>query len=157
MAEIRYGKIPELEKKIKAEKKKLDNIQSIDPILNEEVGEEDIAKVVSRWTGVPVIKMLEDETKKLARMEEALSMRVVGQEEAIHAISNAIRRSRAGISEKERPIGSFLFLGPTGVGKTELVKVLAREICAHPGGYERIYGIAQCFQTDRFSPGLCRL
>lgn len=125
VAEIRYGKIPELEKKIKIEKKKLDNIQSKQPILNEEVTEEDIAKVVSRWTGIPVVKMLEDETKKLAHMEEELSGRVVGQEEAIRAVSNAIRRSRAGIAEKQRPIGSFLFLGPTGVGKTELAKALA--------------------------------
>ena len=125
VAEIRYGKIPELEKKIRAEKKKLDNIQSKQPILNEEVTEEDIAKVVSRWTGIPVAKMLEDETRKLARMEEELEKRVVGQKEAIHAVSNAIRRTRAGIAEKQKPIGSFLFLGPTGVGKTELAKTLA--------------------------------
>lgn len=125
VAEIRYGKIPELEAKIKSEKKKLDNIQSKQPILNEEVREEDIAKVVSRWTGIPVSKMLEDETKKLAHMEDDLEKRVVGQNEAVVAVSNAIRRSRAGIAEKNRPIGSFLFLGPTGVGKTELAKALA--------------------------------
>lgn len=126
VAEIRYGKIPELEKKIKTEKKKLDNIQDKKPILNEEVTEEDIAKVISRWTGIPVFKMLEDETKKLARMEDELSKRVVGQDEAIAAVSNAIRRSRAGLSEKEKPIGTFMFLGPTGVGKTELAKTLAQ-------------------------------
>ncbi|HPN96451.1 MAG TPA: ATP-dependent chaperone ClpB [Candidatus Moranbacteria bacterium] len=125
VAEIRYGKIPELEKKIRAEKKKLDNIQSKNPILKEEVTEEDIAKVVSRWTGIPIFKMLQDETKKLAQMEEDLKKRVVGQEEAINAIAKAIRRSRAGISPKNRPIGSFIFLGPTGVGKTELAKTLA--------------------------------
>lgn len=125
VAEIRYGKIPELEKKIKAEKTKLDNIQSKTPILKEEVTEEDIAKVVSRWTGVPVFKMLEDETVKLVSMEKELSKRVVGQKEAIKAVSNAIRRSRAGIAEEQRPIGSFIFLGPTGVGKTELAKALA--------------------------------
>jgi ATP-dependent Clp protease ATP-binding subunit ClpB len=125
VAEIRYGKIPELEKKIKTEKKKLDQIQSKNPILKEEVTEEDIAKVVSRWTGIPVSKMLESETGKLVRMEEELSRRVVGQKEAIRTVSNAIRRSRAGISEENRPIGSFIFLGPTGVGKTELAKALA--------------------------------
>ncbi len=125
VAEIRYGRIPELEKKIKTEKKKLDNIQSRTPILKEEVTEEDIAKVVSRWTGIPVQKMLENESQKLIKMEEELEKRVVGQKEAISAVSNAIRRSRAGISEGQRPIGSFIFLGPTGVGKTELAKALA--------------------------------
>ena len=125
VAEIRYGKIPELEKKIDLEKKRLDNIQSKNPILKEEVTEEDVAEVVSRWTGVPVSKMLESEAVKLARMEEELEKRVVGQKEAIKSISNAIRRSRAGISAKNRPIGSFIFLGPTGVGKTELAKALA--------------------------------
>ena len=125
VAEIRYGKIPELEKKIKTEKKKLDTIQSKTPILKEEVTEEDIAKVVSRWTGIPVFKMLEDESIKLVTMEKVLASRVVSQREAIHSVSNAIRRSRAGISEAQRPIGSFIFLGPTGVGKTELAKALA--------------------------------
>lgn len=125
VAEIRYGKIPVLEKKIKEEKNKLDKIQSHSPILKEEVTEEDIAKVVSRWTGIPVFKMVQDESKKLLKMEESLEKRVVGQKEAISAISNAIRRSRAGISEIKRPIGSFIFLGPTGVGKTELAKTLA--------------------------------
>ncbi|MDQ1283744.1 MAG: ATP-dependent Clp protease ATP-binding subunit ClpB [Patescibacteria group bacterium] len=125
VAEIRYGKIPELEKKIAQEKRKLDKIQSKNPILKEEVTEEDIAKVVSRWTGIPVSRMLEDEAVKLSRMEEALRKRVVGQKEAIEAVSNAIRRSRAGLSQENRPIGSFIFLGPTGVGKTELAKTLA--------------------------------
>ena len=125
VAEIRYGKIPEIEKKIKTEKKKLENIQSKKPILKEEVTEENVAQVVSRWTGIPVSKMLENEVQKLADMEKNLSQRVIGQEEAIKAISNAIRRSRAGISEAHRPIGSFMFLGPTGVGKTELAKALA--------------------------------
>lgn len=125
VAEIRYGKIPELEKKIKQEKKKLDAIQFKNPILKEEVTEEDIAKVVSRWTGIPVTKMLERETHKLIRMEEELREKVVGQDEAIKIVSNAIRRSRSGVSGPDRPIGSFIFLGPTGVGKTELAKVLA--------------------------------
>jgi ATP-dependent Clp protease ATP-binding subunit ClpB len=125
VAEIQYGKIPELEKKIKIEKKKLDTMQNSNPILKEEVTEEDIAKVVSRWTGIPVFKILASETEKLVKMEEELKKRVVGQEEAVASVANAIRRSRAGISEDFRPIGSFLFLGPTGVGKTELAKALA--------------------------------
>lgn len=125
VAEIRYGKIPELEKKIKTEQKKLAAMQSQNPILKEEVDEEDIARVVSRWTGIPVAKMLEGEMEKLAKAEVALKKRVVGQDEAIRAVSNALRRSRAGIAEENRPIGSFIFLGPTGVGKTELAKALA--------------------------------
>ena len=125
VAEIRYGKIPELEKSIKKESAKLNKIQKENPILREEITEEDIARVVSRWTGIPVSKMLEGELEKLAHMEEELKKRVVGQDEAIHSIANAIRRSRAGISEENRPIGSFIFLGPTGVGKTELAKSLA--------------------------------
>ncbi len=125
VAEIRYGKIPELERKIKAEQKKLSAMQSQNPILKEEVSGEDIARVVSRWTGIPVAKMLEGEMEKLAKAEEALKARVVGQDEAIRAVANALRRSRAGIAEENRPIGSFIFLGPTGVGKTELAKALA--------------------------------
>ncbi len=125
VAEIRYGKIPELEKKIKAEQKKLVVLQKKNPILKEEVSEEDIAKVVSRWTGIPVAKMMEGEMEKLAKIEEVLKKRVVGQDEAIQAVAHALRRSRAGISEENRPIGSFIFLGPTGVGKTELAKALA--------------------------------
>ena len=125
VAEIRYGKIPDLEKKISQEEEKLSLMQKDNPILKEEVSEEDIAKVVARWTGIPVSKMLQGELEKLADMEADLKKRVVGQEEAIAAVSNAIRRSRAGISEEDHPIGSFLFLGPTGVGKTELAKSLS--------------------------------
>jgi ATP-dependent Clp protease ATP-binding subunit ClpB len=125
VAEIRYGRIPEIEKKIKSEERKLEKIQKDNPMLKEEVTEEDIAKVVSRWTGVPVSKMLKGELEKLANTEKELRKRVVGQDEAIKSVANAIRRSRAGISEENRPIGSFIFLGPTGVGKTELAKVLA--------------------------------
>ncbi len=125
VAEIRYAQIPAKEKEITQLEKKLTAVQKGRAILKEEVTEEDIANVVSRWTGIPVSKMLESETKKLARMEEELSSRVVGQEEAISAVSHAIRRSRAGISEEKRPIGSFIFMGPTGVGKTELAKTLA--------------------------------
>lgn len=124
VAEIRYGRIPEAEKAIKAEEKNLAVIQKGHRILKEEVTEEDIAGVVARWTGIPVYKMLESEARKLSRLEEVLGKRVVGQERAISAVANAIRRSRAGIAEETKPIGSFIFLGPTGVGKTELAKAL---------------------------------
>jgi ATP-dependent Clp protease ATP-binding subunit ClpB len=126
VAEIRYANIPQLEKEVKKYEKELADIQKTGQrILKEEVDEEDIAKVVSRWTGIPVSKMLESEIKKLAKAEEELGKRVKGQEDAIKSVANAIRRSRAGISEEYRPIGSFLFVGPTGVGKTELGKALA--------------------------------
>ncbi|MBI4127574.1 MAG: ATP-dependent chaperone ClpB [Parcubacteria group bacterium] len=125
VAEIRYGKIPEADRELKAVTKELAGIQSKGGILKEEVTEEDIARVVSRWTGIPVAKMLESELVKLTKMEEELAKRVIGQAEAIKAVANAVRRSRAGIGEETKPIGSFLFLGPTGVGKTELAKTLA--------------------------------
>jgi ATP-dependent Clp protease ATP-binding subunit ClpB len=126
VAEIRYGEIPALEKEVKKNEKELSEIQkSGQSILKEEVDEEDIAKVVSRWTGIPLSKMMESESQKLTHIEEELKKKVVGQDEAITAIANAIRRSRAGINEEGRPIGSFLFVGPTGVGKTQLAKALA--------------------------------
>jgi ATP-dependent Clp protease ATP-binding subunit ClpB len=125
VAEIRYGKIPELEKEIVALEKKLKKTPREKRILREEVTDEDIAKVVSRWTGVPVFKMLQGEVEKLAHAEADLERRVIGQKDAIKTIANALRRSRAGISEEKKPIGSFIFVGPTGVGKTELSKALA--------------------------------
>ncbi len=125
VAEIKYGKIPQLLKELKASERKLARIQKRHPILKGEVDEEDVARVVSRWTGIPVTRLLEEEAKKLEKMERVLSERVIGQKEAIIAISNAIRRARAGISEENRPLGSFMFLGPTGVGKTETAKALA--------------------------------
>ncbi len=125
VAEIRYSTIPKKEEKLKSAEKDLVDLQKERGLLKEVVGEEDVATVVSRWTNIPVSKMLESEMEKLARMEEVLSKRVVGQEEAIVAVSNALRRSRAGIGEENRPIGSFIFLGPTGVGKTELARALA--------------------------------
>ena len=125
VAEIRFATIPDIEKDIKQFEQDLDNVQEGHAILKEEITEEDIAGVVSRWTGVPVSKMLQDEIAKLAVMEDVLAERVVGQREAIEAVSNAIRRSRAGVAEEKKPIGSFIFLGPTGVGKTELAKSLA--------------------------------
>jgi ATP-dependent Clp protease ATP-binding subunit ClpB len=124
-AEIKYGEIPKLEEKVKEAQKKLNSVQKDRKILKEEVTEEDIGKVVSRWTGIPVQKMLGKETERLKNMEKELAQRVVGQEAAIKAVSNAVRRSRAGISEEGKPIGSFIFLGPTGVGKTELARSLA--------------------------------
>ncbi len=124
-AEIRYGKIPELERELDQKSKRLKRLQSSRRILKEEITEPDIAEVVSRWTGVPVTRMLESEAEKLQRMEEKLHERVVGQEEAVKKVSDTIKRSRAGIADPNKPIGSFLFLGPTGVGKTELTKALA--------------------------------
>lgn len=126
VAEIKYGKIPELEKIMTEASKKLSIVQKDRKILREEVTEEDIAAVVSRWTGIPVSKMLESESKKLANLEEEIAKRIVGQRKAITAIANAVRRNRAGISEENQPIGSFIFLGPTGVGKTETAKALAQ-------------------------------
>ncbi|WP_437599119.1 ATP-dependent chaperone ClpB [Sorangium sp. So ce590] len=124
-AEIHYGRIPEIEKKLEAIRATLAQVQSKESYLKEEVTDEDIAAVVSKWTGIPVSKMLESEMQKLLRLEDELRRRVVGQEDALRAVSNAIRRSRAGLGDERRPIGSFLFLGPTGVGKTELARALA--------------------------------
>lgn len=124
-AEVRYGVIPELERKVEEATKKLAELQATQKMLKEEVDEEDIAEVVSKWTGVPVSRLMEGEMHKLLRLEDVLHERVIGQDEAVHAVANAIRRSRAGLSDPHRPIGSFLFLGPTGVGKTELARALA--------------------------------
>ncbi|GAB4433582.1 MAG: ATP-dependent chaperone ClpB [bacterium] len=124
-SEIKYGKLLELQRKLDEKNKELKEIQKNRQMLKEEVDEEDIAKIVSKWTGIPVSKLLEGEREKLIKMEELLSQRVVGQNEAIEAVSNAVRRSRAGLQDPNKPIGSFLFLGPTGVGKTELAKALA--------------------------------
>lgn len=124
-SELRYGKLLELQKSLEAENKRLADAQKRRKMLKEEVDEEDIAEVISKWTGVPVSRMLEGEIQKLLKMEERLRLRVIGQDEAIVAVSNAVRRSRAGIQDPNRPIGSFIFLGPTGVGKTELARALA--------------------------------
>ncbi|MGF3522047.1 MAG: ATP-dependent chaperone ClpB, partial [Candidatus Bathyarchaeia archaeon] len=125
VAEIRYGKLPEAQKTIETLKQKLSEIQKDTPLVKEEVGAEEIAEVVSHWTGIPVSRMLQSEKEKLLNIEAALHQRVVGQDEAIQAVSDAIRRSRAGLQDPKRPIGSFIFLGTTGVGKTELAKALA--------------------------------
>ncbi|MCZ6757089.1 MAG: ATP-dependent chaperone ClpB [Bacteroidetes bacterium] len=125
VAEIRYGKIPQLEQVAEESKKRLHKIQKAGALLKEEIDSEDIAEIVSKWTGIPVSRMLEGEREKLIRMDEDLAKRIVGQREAINAVANAVRRGRAGLQEENRPIGSFIFLGSTGVGKTELAKALA--------------------------------
>ena len=124
-AELRYGTMRDLDAEIEARTEKLNELQSGHAMLKEEVDEEDIAEIVSKWTGVPVSRLMEGEMAKLVRMEQVLHSRVIGQDEAVTAVANAIRRSRAGLSDPQQPIGSFLFLGPTGVGKTELARSLA--------------------------------
>mgnify|MGYP000284981257 CR=1 FL=1 len=125
VAEIRYGKLQALDKEIEDTQEKLRGMQGDKAMIKEEVDAEDIADVVSRWTGIPVNKMLQSERDKLLHLEQELHLRVVGQDEAIAAVSDAVRRSRAGLQDPKRPIGSFIFLGTTGVGKTELAKALA--------------------------------
>jgi ATP-dependent Clp protease ATP-binding subunit ClpB len=125
LAELQYGEMTHLEQELKREEERLAVLQKEGKMLKEEVDEEDVAEVVSKWTGIPVSKMLEGEVEKLIRMEERLRQRVVGQDDAIHAVSNAVRRARAGLQDPNRPIGSFIFMGPTGVGKTELARALA--------------------------------
>jgi ATP-dependent Clp protease ATP-binding subunit ClpB len=124
-ARLRYGEIPQLERQLQDQEARVIEMQQQGAMLKEEVDADEIAAVVSKWTGIPVTKLLEGEVEKLLRMEERLHQRVIGQEEAIHAVSNAVRRARAGLQDPNRPMGSFLFLGPTGVGKTELARALA--------------------------------
>ena len=125
VAELKYGKIPDLTKELKATEKKLAILQKQKAMMKEEVIEEDVAQVVSRWTGIPITRLLEEEARKLGKIEQILSQRVIGQPEATSAIANALRRARSGIAEENRPLGSFMFLGPTGVGKTETARALA--------------------------------
>ena len=125
VARLRYGTLRELEAQLVQEEKRLKELQGSGALLKEEVDAEEIALVVGRWTGIPVSRLLEGEMEKLVHMEERLHQRVVGQEDALRAVSNAVRRSRAGLQDPNRPIGSFIFLGPTGVGKTELARALA--------------------------------
>ncbi|MFL7793209.1 MAG: ATP-dependent chaperone ClpB [Anaerolineae bacterium] len=124
-SELQYGRLVELENQLREQEERLRQLQGERPLLKEEVGSEDIAEVVAEWTGIPVSKLLEGEMEKLLRMEDALHQRVIGQDEAVRAVSNAVRRSRAGLQDPNRPIGTFIFLGPTGVGKTELGRALA--------------------------------
>jgi ATP-dependent Clp protease ATP-binding subunit ClpB len=124
-SELQYGQIPELERKLAAEQERLASLQKDGVMLKEEVDEEDVAQVVAKWTGIPVSKMLEGEMHKLVTMEERLAKRIIGQDEALKAVANAVRRARAGLQDPNRPVGSFIFLGPTGVGKTETARALA--------------------------------
>ncbi len=128
VAELRYGRSSELKTRLEQAKKDLESLQTDKKMLKEEVDDEDIAEVISRWTGIPVSRMLEGERQKLVKMEQRLGRRVIGQEQAIEAVSNAVRRARSGLQDPNRPIGSFIFMGPTGVGKTELAKALAQFI-----------------------------
>jgi ATP-dependent Clp protease ATP-binding subunit ClpB len=124
-AELRYGKVVEIEKQLNEANRRLGELQAGHPLLKEEVSEEDIAQIVAKWTGIPVSRLMEGEVAKLIQMEERLHDRVIGQEEAVSAVANAVRRSRSGLADPNRPVGSFIFLGPTGVGKTELARALA--------------------------------
>lgn len=137
-AEIKYGKIPELEKKLQEYANEWEKIPSDDRVLREEVDEEDIAKVVARWTGIPATRMLASEAERLSHLDDELKEEVVGQDRAVEAVARAIRRSRSGLGQKDRPIGSFLFLGPTGVGKTETAKALARLLFSDEHALTRI-------------------
>ncbi len=138
VAEIRYGKLQDIQADIEAYKAQLEELQGDNPMINEEVGSEDIADVVSKWTGIPVSRMLQSEREKLLTLETELHERVIGQEDAIEAISDAIRRSRAGLQDEKRPIGSFIFIGTTGVGKTELAKALAEFLFNNENAMVRI-------------------
>src|SRR5262249_45115866 len=124
-SELQYGRLPELEKKIADQEQRLAAMQQSKRMLKEQVDEEDIAEVVSKWTHIPVSRLMEGEVQKLIQMETGLHQRLVGQDEAVTAVANAIRRARAGLQDPNRPLGSFIFLGPTGVGKTELARALA--------------------------------
>jgi ATP-dependent Clp protease ATP-binding subunit ClpB len=137
-AELRYGTLPQLQRDVDAASQKLVEMQKHGALLREEVTDEDIAGIVSKWTGIPVTKMLEGEMHKLLRMEDNLKQRVVGQEQAVTAVANAVRRSRAGLQDPNRPIGSFIFMGPTGVGKTELARALAEFLFDDEGALVRI-------------------
>jgi len=138
VAELRYGKIREAENAIEAAKAKLNEVQGDSPLVDEEVGSDDVAEIVSRWTGIPVTKMMQSEREKLLHLEEQLHKRVVGQDEAIEVVADAIRRSRAGLQDAKRPIGSFIFMGTTGVGKTELAKALAEFLFDNENAMVRI-------------------
>jgi ATP-dependent Clp protease ATP-binding subunit ClpB len=138
VAEIRYGKIKEAQERLDASQKQLVEKQSGTSLIKEEVTREDIAEVVAKWTGIPVMKMLQGEREKLLKLEDELHNRVVGQEEAIEAVSDAVRRSRAGLQDMKKPVGTFLFLGTTGVGKTELAKALAEYLFDDENAMTRI-------------------
>ena len=158
VAEIRYGDLPALEKELEER----DSLQREASMVKEEVDEDDVAAVVARWTGIPVDRLLEGETEKLIQMEDRLHQRVVGQDEAVEAVANALRRARTGLQDPNRPIGAFVFLGPTGVGKTELARALAEfmfddEHAMVQARHERVPGTAHCRAADRRAAWLRRL
>lgn len=162
VAEIRYGKIQEAEKQIAALQDEFRAASASGAMIKEEVDAEDVAEVVSRWTGIPVSRMLASEREKLLHMEEELHRRVVGQDLAIAAVSDAVRRSRAGLNDPRKPIGSFIFLGTTGVGKTEPGEgagrvPLQRRQHADPYRHERVPGTSQRVASGRCASGICRL
>ncbi len=161
-AQIQYGELPRLEAELKQLNAAQDGNANAQRMLKEEVDEEDVARIVSKWTGIPVSKMLEGEVKKLVQMEGRLRERVVGQDEALSSVANAIRRSRAGLSDPKRPIGSFIFLGPTGVGKTETARALAEFLFGRRAGHDphrhvRVHGTARRSTAHRRASGLHRL
>ena len=161
-AELKYGKLAELERQLAAEQERLAQKQTGNRLLKEEVDEEDIAEVVSRWTGVPVSKLLEGEMQKLLHLEDELHKRVIGQDEAVTAVAEAVMRARSGLKDPNRPIGSFIFLGPTGVGKTELARALAGVSVRRREGHDsdrhvRVPGKAHRGPADRRASRLCRL
>jgi ATP-dependent Clp protease ATP-binding subunit ClpA len=158
--ELAYGEIPALERQLVKRPKRM--AKPIPGMVEETVTPDHIAHIVSRWTGIPVDRMLEGERDKLLRMEDEIGKRVVGQGEAVQAVSKAVRRARAGLQDPNRPMGSFIFLGPTGVGKTELTKALAEflfddETALDPDGHVGIHGEAFGCPTDRRASGLCRI
>ena len=158
--ELQYGKLPTLQKQLE-EEEKLAEAKKESSLLRDRVTEEEIANIVARWTGIPVSKLVEGEREKLLRLPDTLHQRVIGQDEAVQKVSDAILRSRAGIANPNRPIGSFLFLGPTGVGKTELAKrwrrpcLTTRRTC--PYRHDRVYGEIQRLASDRCASGIRRL
>ena len=161
-AELRYGTLTQLQKDLEEANRKLAELQKDQKMLKEEVDAEDVAEVVAKWTGIPVSKMLEGEIQKLLKMEDRLKLRVIGQDDAIHAVANAVRRARAGLQDQNRPIGSFIFLGPTGVGKTELCRALAeflvrRRTSDGPPRYVGVHGKTFRVASDRRPSGLRRL
>ena len=155
-AEIQYGRIPDLESKLVAAEEAIKG-QNGDRLLNEEVTEEDVASVVAAWTGIPVNRMMEGERQKLVRMEERLHERVIGQDEAVTAVANAVRRARSGLQDPERPMGSFIFLGPTGVGKTELARALAEFLFDDEHAMRRIRSEEHTSELQSQAYLVCRL
>ena len=153
-AELRYGKLRDLENVLTArEKIQQETLEGLDDkkLLREEVTEDEIADIVSRWTGIPVTRLLEGEREKLLKLDEILHRRVIGQDEAVQLVADAVLRARSGIKDPNRPIGSFIFLGPTGVGKTELAKTLAEAL------FDTVHGEAFCFAAGRSTSRIHRL